>query len=116
MKKRKKHIYPKQRKKRDTQYSNTWKVINKYGLDHIRAMWQQKGINRTGTELGVSPWVIRYISTREGWKRSAEHVPAIKKAVISGKIKPEYFKSLDFSGVELNTNKKDKNRNENAIK
>lgn len=107
MKKRKKHRYPKQRKKRDTQYSQTSKIIKKYGIDHIKAIWQKKGIYNTGSELGVSPWVIMYISTREGWKRSAEHAPAIKKAVISGMIKPEYFKSLDFSDIGLNTGKQD---------
>lgn len=107
MKEQKKRKYPKNRKSRDSSYSMTWKLIDKYGLDYIKSVWTQHGMYKTSYKLGVSPYVIRYIAHREKWTRPAELVPVILKGVLAGNVSPQFYKSLDFSGINLNVKKED---------
>ena len=97
----------KNKKKRDTSFSKTWKVIDKHGLETIKTTWQKHGMYKTAEVLETSPWVIRYIVHREeGWTRDAKKVPHLVKAVQNGHAKATDFKTLDFSNVQTNFNSK----------
>ncbi len=61
---KRKHNYPKTRKPRDTSYAQSSKLIEQHGLSHIRSIWQEKGMYKTGSELGASPYVIRYLAQK----------------------------------------------------
>lgn len=95
----------KEKKTRDTSFSKTYKVIDKHGLDKINAIWTENGIYRSSEILGTTPWVIRYIANKHKWRRPAEKCPAIVAGVLAGNASAEYYKTLDFSGINLKQNK-----------
>ena len=92
----------KKKKTRDTSFSKNYKVQEQHGLDKINAIWTENGNYRTAEILGTSPWVIRYIAHKHSWQRPAEKCPAIVAGVLNGNAKAEYYKTLDFSGINLN--------------
>ena len=100
-----KHNYPKTRKPRDVSYSKSWQLIEEYGLSQLRSIWEEKGMYKTAWELRTSPYIIRYIAHKHGWKRPAERAPVILAGVKAGSMPADYYKGLDFSGIEtINTN------------
>jgi len=109
--KKRKHNYPKNRKPRDTSYAQSSKLIEKHGLQEIRKVWTQKGMYKAAGELGASPYVIRYLAHKHGWTRPAEKVPIILKGVKRGSKPASYYKTLDFSGVNLQNVKNHKQKN-----
>jgi len=90
------------RKKRDSSYSKSWKLQERYGLDTIERIWRENGMYRASEKLNTSPFVIRYLAHKHKWKRPASKCPAILKGVLNGNAKAEYYKTLDFSGINLN--------------
>lgn len=65
---------------------------------------------RGAKELQCSPYVIRYIVHKQGWTRCASQAPIILEGVKRGSRSPDYYKSLDFSGIpEIQTIKRNKN-------
>lgn len=102
MDKKRTHNYPKKRKPRDTSYSESWKLKDRYGLDVIEQIWKQKGMYGASVELKTSPYVIRYLAHKHEWTRPASNCPAIVKGVINGNAKAEFYKTLNFSGINLN--------------
>ena len=108
MNKKRTHNYPKTRKKRDTSYSESWKLKNQYGLDAIERIWKQNGMYKASVMLESSPYVIRYLAHKHEWTRPASKCPAIVKGVLDGNAKAEYYRTLDFSGINLNNNKRSK--------
>ena len=100
------------KKKRDTSFSKSWKAIDKHGLETIKTTWEQLGIYKAGELLETSPWVIRYIVSRENWTRDANKVPHLVKAVHSGHAKTSDYKSLDFTNVQINPKSSNGENNE----
>lgn len=98
------HKYPKTRKARDTSYSQSYKLIDRFGLDHIKEVWTEHGMYRGSYILGTSPYVLRYIAQKNKWKRPATAAPAILEGVKRGNMPASYYKGLDFSGVNTNKN------------
>lgn len=95
----------KQKTTRDTSFSKSWQLIDKYGLDTIRELWEAHGIYQAGKRLNnASPYVIRYIVHKNEWTRDASNanVQHIVKAVQNGRAKASDYKSLDFSNVQIN--------------
>lgn len=111
MSKKRTHNYPKNRKPRDTSYSESHRLIEEYGLETIKEIWTECGMYRTAGKLDTSPYVIRYLAHKHEWQRPAEKAPAILKGVRNGKVSADHYKTLDFSNVNLNSNEK-KNTNE----
>ena len=97
------------KKERDTSFSKTWKVIDQHGLEKINAIWREYGMFRTAEMLDTSPYTIRYIAHKYEWRRPAEKCPAILKGVLNGNAEAEFYRTLDFSGINLNNNKRRNN-------
>ena len=86
---------------RNTPNSMTAKIINKHGLDHIKALWTKYGMYQTAKRLGgTSPYVIRWIASKHGWKRPASTCPHLVAGVQNGRMDASYYKTLDFSEVK----------------
>lgn len=100
MKQKKKHNYPKNRRRRNTSYSESYRIIEKYTLTAIRDLWINMGMYQTGYKLGTSPYVIRYLAHKYGWKRPASCVPALLKGVQAGKMPASHYKTLDFNNIK----------------
>ena len=100
MRNSKKRNYPKTRKKRETSYSETYRLIQEHGLETIHKIWIKTGMYRTGYELGTSPYIIRYMAQKYGWKRPAELVPVLLKGVQAGNMPADHYKTLDFSNIK----------------
>ena len=90
------NFYPIDRKHRDTRYSETYRLTTEVGLDTIYAAWYQTGMYRTGRKFKTSPYVIRYLAHKHGWKRPAELAPAAYKGVLAGTVPAGYYKTLEF--------------------
>lgn len=100
------------------------KLIEVHGKQQVFEFWYEHGIRKTGAHFGVSPWVIHYMATKFEWKRPAKKAPNIQKAVSSGKLSPDDFKTISFTnnnnagndtepGAALETNnKKEESYNE----
>lgn len=52
---------------------------------------------RTAYRYRTSPYVIRYLANKHGWKRPAEKAPIILKGVKAGNVKADYYKNLIFN-------------------
>jgi len=63
---------------------------------------------RTADMVASSPYVIRYLAHKHGWKRPAEKVPHLLTAVQNGRIAASDFRGLDFSGIKINNKKRSK--------
>ncbi len=100
------------KKKRDTSYSTTQKLIKTIGLAEVEKAWQKRGMN-AWEELSirmneyVSPYVLRYMSNKYGWKRPVNKKSAIYKGVLAGTVPAAYYKHLIFPMEE--------NKNEHII-
>ena len=100
------------KKTRDTSFSKSWQLIDKHGMGTIKKTWQKHGMYKTAELLKTSPWVIRYIIIKEGFTRKAEKVPHLVKAVQNGHAKTSDYKSLDFTNVQINSNKTNGEQND----
>ena len=103
------HNYPDSRQQRDTSYSKKHKLIEKHGLEQIKALWKAHGMYKAAEKLDCSPYVVRDIAQSNNWKRPAENVPHLVKAVRSGKKDPSHYKSLDFTNINLEEDDDDEN-------
>jgi len=57
--------------------------------------------------LDASPYVIRHLVHKHRWKRPASRAPIIFKGVQKGRMPASFYKSLDFSGFNINTKNKE---------
>lgn len=96
------HNYPKNRKSRDTSYSESYRLTEEVGLEKIKEIWTECGMYRTARKLDTSPYVIRYLAHKHEWKRPAEKAPAILKGVRNGRVSADHYKTLDFSNTNIN--------------
>lgn len=62
---------------------------------------------KTAEKLQTSPYTIRYIAKKHGWTRPAKNCPHLVEAVRSGRKSASYYRSLDFSDVNININNGD---------
>lgn len=90
------------RKKRDTSYSMTQRLLKKLGEGRVVGYWQHHGMYKAAKLLSdemqeyVSPYVLRYMSNKYDWKRPVNKLSAIYKGVKSGTVPAAYYKHLIF--------------------
>jgi hypothetical protein len=99
------------RKKRDTSYSMTQRLLKKLGEGRVAGYWQSHGMYKASELLSkemqeyVSPYVLRYMSNKYSWKRNCNPKSAIYKGVKAGTVPAAYYKHLIFS-EEVTQNEK----------
>lgn len=100
----------KTKKTRDVSYSQGYKLIQKHGLETIETLWKEHGMYDTARMLDTTPWIIRHCAKKHNFKRPAEKVPHLVKAVKAGRAEASTYKHLDWSEIEVpskNNNKKE---------
>lgn len=91
------------RKKRNTDYSMTQRLLKKLGEGRVVGYWQRHGMYIASELLSkemqeyVSPYVLRYMSNKYDWKRNCNTKSAIYKGVIAGTVPAAYYKHLIFN-------------------
>jgi hypothetical protein len=99
------------RKKRNTDYSMTQRLLKKLGEGKVVGYWQRHGMYKASELLSiemqeyVSPYVLRYMSNKYDWKREVNKLSAIYKGVKAGTVPAAYYKHLIFS-EEVTQNEK----------
>ena len=99
------------RKKRNTDYSMTQRLLKKLGEGRVVEYWQRHGMYKASELLSiemqeyVSPYVLRYMSNKYNWKRNVNKLSAIYKGVKAGTVPAAYYKHLIFS-EEVTQNEK----------
>ena len=94
------------RKKRDTSYSMTQRLLKKLGEGKVVELWIKYGMYRSAELLSiemqeyVSPYVLRYMSQKHGWKREVNKLSPIFKGVIAGTVQASFYKHLIFPKEE----------------
>ena len=94
------------KKIRNTDFSETQKLINKFGVEKLCSTWKKYGMYKSAellTEEGgkyVSPFVMRYLSNKFNWMRevSNPNLPFVK-GILNGKLDPSYFKHVTFKDI-----------------
>ena len=67
---KRKHNYPKTRKKGVNKNSQKYKLLEKYSLKHIQQTWVEFGMYEGAKRLGYcNPYVLYHIAGEKGWKR-----------------------------------------------
>ena len=102
-----KHNYPKNRKKRDTSYSMTYRLIEHFGEAELRRIWSEHGMYKSAEllskELGeyVTPNVVRYLSYKFNWVREIHdlNLPFVK-GVLDGTMPASYYRHVKIIGLE----------------
>lgn len=92
-----KHNNPMDQQHRDTSNSETYRLTNEVGLDKIFTAWYDTGMYRAGKKFKTSPYVIRYLAHKHGWRRPAELAPAAYKGVLAGTVPASYYRNLTFN-------------------
>jgi hypothetical protein len=96
------------RKKRDTSYSMTQRLLKKLGEGRVVEYWTKYGMYKSAQLLSkemqeyVSPYVLRYMSNKYDWKRSVNKLSPLFKGYLAGNVDPSYFKHLIFEEVTQN--------------
>jgi len=91
------------RKKRNTDYSMTQRLLKKLGEGKVVGYWQSHGMYKASELLSkemqeyVSPYVLRYMSNKYDWKRNCNPKSAIYKGVLAGTVPAAYYKHLIFN-------------------
>jgi len=96
----------KNKKIRNTDFSRTQQIINKFGVEKLYSIWKKYGMYKSAeilTEEGdeyVSPFIMRYLSNKFEWKReiSDPSLPLVK-GILNGKLDPEYYKHVRFKNI-----------------
>lgn len=100
-----KHNYPTTRKPRTTNYSITTKLIQHYGEDRLYEIWvEYNGMYKSAEFITcdwgsyVSPYIIRYLSNKFGWKRTVtdKSLP-IYLGVLYGNTAKDKYKHIEFA-------------------
>ena len=93
-------------KKRDTSYSMTYKLIDKFGEEKLRSVWAMHGMYKAAEILSeehgqyISPSVIRYLSYKFNWVREvSDHNLPFVKGVLAGTMDPSYYKHVKITGI-----------------
>ena len=94
------------KKPRNTDFSITQKLINKFGVEKLYKTWRQYGMYKGAevlTEEGeqyVSPYVMRYLSNKFNWIReiSDPSLPLVK-GILNGKVAADYYKHVRFRDI-----------------
>ena len=100
------------RKKRNTDYSMTQRLLKTYGEGRVVEYWKRHGMYKSAELLSkemneyVSPYVLRYMSNKYDWKREVNKLSPIYKGVIAGTVPAAYYKHLIFPVEALNNGKR----------
>ena len=90
------------RKKRNTDYSMTQRLLKTLGQGRVVELWTKYGMYKASGLLSVemqeyvSPYVLRYMSNKYDWKREVNKLSAIYKGVKAGSVPAAYYKHLIF--------------------
>ena len=94
------------RKKRDTSYSMTQRLLKKLGEGKVVEYWQKYGMYKSAELLSkemqefVSPYTMRHLSNIKNWKRLVNKNSPIYKGVLAGTVPAAYYKHLIFPKEE----------------
>ena len=67
---KRKHNYPKTRKKGINKNSQKYKLLKKYSLKHIQQTWFECGIYEGARRLGnCNPFVLYHLARERAWRR-----------------------------------------------
>ncbi|MGE5497408.1 MAG: hypothetical protein ACM3Q2_05030 [Syntrophothermus sp.] len=91
------------RKKRNTEYSTTWKLINILGQDRLFEIWQLRGHLATARylteelDMDVTYGIVLHLVRKFKWVRTItnKNLP-LYRGVLSGKLNPADYKSVKF--------------------
>jgi hypothetical protein len=91
---------------RNTDFSITQQLINKFGVEKLFNTWKKYGMYKSAeilTEEGeqyVSPFVMRYLSNKFNWMRevSNPNLPFVK-GILNGKVDAQYYKHVRFKDI-----------------
>ena len=94
------------KKPRNTDFSITQQLINKFGVEKLFNTWKKYGMYKSAevlTEEGdqyVSPYVMRYLSNKFSWMREVTNpnLPFVK-GILNGKLDADYFKHVTFKDI-----------------
>jgi hypothetical protein len=98
---------------RDVSYSKSYKLIEKHGIEALEELWKTHGMCESARILETSKWVVRHLAVKYGWKRPAEKVPHLVKAVKAGRADASTYKHLDWSNVDLSNKNNNKTEESN---
>lgn len=90
------------RKKRNTDYSMTQRLLKEIGEGKVVEYWQRHGMYKASEQLSnemqeyVSPYVLRYMSNKYDWKREVNKLSPIYLGIIAGSRPAAYYKHLIF--------------------
>lgn len=90
------------RKKRDTSYSMTQRLLKKLGEGRVVEYWTKYGMYKASELLSkemqeyVSPYVLRYMSNKYDWKRPVNKLSPLYKGFLAGNVDPGKYKHLIF--------------------
>jgi hypothetical protein len=96
------------RKKRDTSYSMTQRLLKQLGEGKVVEYWKRHGMYKSAELLSkemqeyVSPYTMRHLSNIKNWKREVNKLSPIYKGVIAGNVKASYYKHLIFPEEDKN--------------
>jgi len=99
------------RKKRNTDYSMTQKLLRKIGEGRVVEYWTKYGMYKSAELLSkemqeyVSPYTMRHLSNIKNWKRKCNPKSPIYKGVMASTIPAAYYKHLIFPEEEMNNGK-----------
>ena len=93
-------------KTRNTDFSITQQLINKFGVDKIHETWRQYGMYTGAKVLSkeaghyISPYVLRYMSNKFDWVRivTNPNLPFVK-GILNGKVAADYYKHVRFKNI-----------------
>ncbi len=94
------------RKKRDTSYSMTQRLLKKLGEGKVVELWQRYGMYKSAEMLSiemqeyVSPYTMRHLSNIKNWKRPVNKLSPIYKGVMAGTVPASFYKHLIFPKEE----------------
>jgi len=92
------------RKKRNTDYSMTQRLLKKLGEGRVVEYWKRHGMYKSAELLSkemneyVSPYTMRHLSNIKNWKRPVNKNSPIYKGVMAGTVPAAYYKHLIFPG------------------
>ncbi len=67
--KKRKHKYPKTRKKGINKNSQKYKLLEKYPLKDIQQTWVEHGMYKAGKILECNPWIVYHLARDHKWQR-----------------------------------------------
>jgi len=102
-KKKRKHNYPKTRKKGVYKNSQKYQLLQEHSESFIKETWIKHGIYQAGEILDVSPKVLWHLAREKGWKRALPPFLALAAQTGNWKISKNYYIKKEENDAEKET-------------